>query len=157
MTVHPHVRGEYRRTTCTTVSALGSPPRAWGIRSVFPCHFSRCRFTPTCVGNTHASTHVPVTDSVHPHVRGEYLGGALDRQSGGGSPPRAWGIPIEILVVTLRPRFTPTCVGNTEPPRPRIPPHTVHPHVRGEYDETALGGLEVHGSPPRAWGIRVAT
>jgi len=113
----------------------GPPPRAWGIR------LGRCgawrgdRSTPTCVGNTSSSDAIRLAlmgppprawgipecrarsalhSAVHPHVRGEYLGGlhlfarrgwstptcvgntiahGVEPVKGFGPPPRAWGIP----------------------------------------------------------------
>ena len=51
-------------------------------------------------------------------------------------------------------RFIPTCVGNTFfIPQKRIP-HTVHPHVRGEYLAIVVNQSLNGGSSPRAWGIR---
>ncbi len=173
-TVHPHVRGEYLlallaktlqvRFTPTCVGntpyrypswlCVGSPPRAWGIRTVRG-------------GNAKQ-------ESVHPHVRGEYGLAVVFVVVGKGSPPRAWGIRCSRQDHQIRGRFTPTCVGNTELRRVRVrkragsPPRAwgirirpfmgdapsrftptcvgntmrrscsstsppVHPHVRGEY------------------------
>ena len=132
--VHPHVRGEYvptnfvnepfERFTPTCVGntpaasgarrfGFGSPPRAWGIRPTLKTvHQSR---------------------SVHPHVRGEYIGNGTPAKAQCGSPPRAWGIPIRRLPDRRKGRFTPTCVGNTRLWTGRCSYKPVHPHVRGEY------------------------
>jgi len=158
MSVHPHVRGEYEggteaelwayRFTPTCVgntaaerddlaAARGSPPRAWGIL--------------TCA--------VAMSDvlPVHPHVRGEYGVPAHRPRAVAGSPPRAWGILGVASGATAGQRFTPTCVGNTAgfTAMHRVP--AVHPHVRGEYYLLPRLLLDVFGSPPRAWGIRVKT
>ena len=70
--VHPHVRGEYLRSSPSRGRRVGSSPRAWGIR---PARY-RCpvpdRFIPTCVGNTRCSSKRCKAKAVHPHVRGEY-------------------------------------------------------------------------------------
>ena len=50
--VHPHVRGEYCGGMFLSLSATGSPPRAWGIREQPDAADDPARFTPTCVGNT---------------------------------------------------------------------------------------------------------
>src|SRR2546421_575622 len=74
-----------------------------------------------------------------------------------GSPPRAWGQRHAVGGVELQDRFTPTRVGTT----PRCPPtssrQSVHPHARGDNDLTSPLGTIAYGSPPRAWGQRVAT
>ena len=69
-----------------------------------------------------------------------------------GSPPRAWGSQPKALSHTLRPRFTPTCVGIT--PENRIVKSflSVHPHVRGDHKARTVIYLDRGGSPPRAWG-----
>src|SRR5207248_45022 len=89
--VHPHVRGDDGSSACQDVLFFGSPPRAWGRRSVGrrpsgphgspPRAWGRrgaagllrrgVRFTPTCVGTTCQVL--------------------LVGEAPGGSPPRAWG------------------------------------------------------------------
>jgi len=115
-------------------SAIGPPPRAWGIPSVPPAVIHAMRSTPTCVGNTEVEA-----------------GEVFDLS---GPPPRAWGIRLLALADVGVNRSTPTCVGNTTRPRRLCGGHTVHPHVRGEYLWTTPGGGELYGPPPRAWGIR---
>ena len=111
------------------------------------------RFTPTCVGNTKWLGQWSGRASVHPHVRGEYCFDCCLNRCRVGSPPRAWGIPLEAVAALhtsgspprawgildtlsrtpLGSRFTPTCVGNTERRKSTAPRPPVHPHVRGEY------------------------
>ena len=152
-TVHPHVRGEYLVDQLSPIQNRGSPPRAWGIPRLL-------------VSDALAS-------AVHPHVRGEYAHGTTPQPMMSGSPPRAWGILRHRRRRVGKLRFTPTCVGNTEPPQrrrggdsvhphvrgeyvmliPTVEPFTVHPHVRGEYLGQADRTEPITGSPPRAWGI----
>ena len=152
-TVHPHVRGEYGKRSGAVVSSHGSSPRAWGIRRT-PVHvFPSWRFIPTCVGNTSCRWMWTLWTAVHPHVRGEYCGNLMVRDSAPGSSPRAWGIRYRAPASWPFPRFIPTCVGNTftqsGPPLWR----PVHPHVRGEYLYTIGAASMAAGSSPRAWGI----
>ena len=91
--VHPHVRGEYSLVMGITQRAIGSSPRAWGIRSRQDVLRSSVRFIPTCVGNTIYPPLRRIPRTVHPHVRGEYV-----LTDAGGAD-------------TVR--FIPTCVGNT--------------------------------------------
>ena len=132
-TVHPHVRGEYMYMGSYAAGMSGSPPRAWGIRISTRVVTWRCRFTPTCVGNTKASTATVQATSVHPHVRGEYLNRIHYWFPFFGSPPRAWGIRTSNIGDNPDGRFTPTCVGNTIQPHCASYSAAVHPHVRGEY------------------------
>ena len=76
--------------------------------------------------------HITV-NSVHPHVRGEYLTRRGISGTKDGSSPRAWGILLMLLVRSCLTRFIPTCVGNTILVRIVMITRTVHPHVRGEY------------------------
>ena len=131
--VHPHVRGEYPQLGEAPYCLYGSSPRAWGIqleRLELPLHG---RFIPTCVGNTRINSPDHENMSVHPHVRGEYLGFLHPADVHAGSSPRAWGIRLGQLQRVRPARFIPTCVGNT-----RIG----NSHGNNRY-----------GSSPRAWGI----
>jgi len=109
-------------------------------------------------------------------MHGEYIACLSRVIDSGGSPPHAWGIPSGHQAASLRPRFTPTCMGNTSTriptkPPPPVHPHmhgeyvtspfiaissAVHPHMHGEYGITYLDGFVKVGSPPHAWGIRLA-
>ncbi len=51
-TVHPHTRGDDSFPQIVPVVGDGSPPHAWGRRSVTGCYRASCRFTPTRVGTT---------------------------------------------------------------------------------------------------------
>jgi len=152
--VHPHVRGEYRGTLSFLAIPNGSPPRAWGILVGFEGGGCGGRFTPTCVGNTWDAPTFSNGAPVHPHVRGEYGQRSDPHRRIAGSPPRAWGIRMSWPTSHPARRFTPTCVGNTIRSPNKFFLHSVHPHVRGEYNRVRLAGAPVAGSPPRAWGIR---
>src|SRR5271157_2565297 len=71
--VHPHVRGDFPIHLFFKITYCGSPPRAWGLRRgcVRNCPF--CRFTPTCVGTSPGRPIPTATESVHPHVRGDFF------------------------------------------------------------------------------------
>ena len=131
--VHPHVRGEYIHGARERIAGGGSSPRAWGIRQPRSAAMRSKWFIPTCVGNTLGKRRSMVRNSVHPHVRGEYVPFTALNAFRSGSSPRAWGIlpPITSSGVTLR--FIPTCVGNTDGKWRPVEPGSVHPHVRGEY------------------------
>ena len=148
------MRGEYQPAGQVELWQYGSPPRAWGIPDCQSRRQFGYRFTPTCVGNTYSRSFYLIPASVHPHVRGEYASIHLNWSGLGGSPPRAWGIPYNLVAYPELVRFTPTCVGNTRRRRSVPGRPSVHPHVRGEY-LTAEGEMSSEvGSPPRAWGIR---
>jgi len=139
-TVHPHVRGEYSPPVAIPLPAFGSPPRAWGIPMARPEESLFLRFTPTCVGNTETRRSCILHVPVHPHVRGEYGVPESYEFISDGSPPRAWGILGKAETTLGEYRFTPTCVGNTDPGRVCSICHSVHPHVRGEYSGGGNGG-----------------
>ncbi len=73
-----------------------------------------------------------------------------------GSPPPAWGIPLPLVEWSATSRFTPTCVGNTPIKSVLSPYLSVHPHLRGEYAKILEASPLPRGSPPPAWGIRLA-
>ena len=104
------------------------------------------------MGNTGIHGRQLFPSPVHPHVRGEHFAFSGSSVHHTGSSPRAWGtLPRDLLPVD-RPRFIPTCVGNTRSLTWSKSSVTVHPHVRGEHD-TLIGGESLcAGSSPRAWG-----
>ena len=171
--VHPHTRGEYARSPENLIDLVGSPPHAWGIRSNRRANLGVARFTPTRVGNTKWLGVESLALAVHPHTRGEYQENDMATDTPRGSPPHAWGILVHVTPMRLRPRFTPTRVGNTRSPLAircyrSVHPHTrgeyfrnphvmvyypVHPHTRGEYTFDLCFVRGCPGSPPHAWGI----
>ena len=110
--------------------------------------------------------------TVHPHVRGDDSStvGSFAAASGSpprawgrrkiklagfsvhGSPPRAWGRRSRLRAVLSSVRFTPTCVGTTQPTRACVDATSVHPHVRGDDVIYKYERHRHNGSPPRAWG-----
>ncbi len=50
-------------------------------------------------------------------------------------------------------RFTPTPVGNIDPPGDLLATSAVHPHACGEYSMFKSAKFLTYGSPPRLWGI----
>ena len=150
--VHPHIRGAYRRAGCFCSPCGGSSPHTWGIQ------YRRCesrpglRFIPTYVG--HAATLAGLRDkrSVHPHIRGACNFKHPVVLHSDGSSPHTWGMLSRWRRPVAFPRFIPTYVGHARAggtiPRPSggssphtwgmhragSPPilrHTVHPHIRG--------------------------
>ena len=151
--VHPHVRGEYSSRCASCWMSSGSSPRAWGILQPHQFGHRSARFIPTCVGNTVSSRFVTIENPVHPHVRGEYRRRPSYKPPQIGSSPRAWGIPAPPSGAPGKPRFIPTCVGNTAGSHHGNAGPAVHPHVRGEYSFSHWSKNFRCGSSPRAWGI----
>ena len=135
-TVHPHVRGDDGGFLDRLENVFGSPPRAWGRRSLCRAQLVLVRFTPTCVGTTVRGATKPHRVPVHPHVRGDDGMNQPPPAHSSGSPPRAWGRQVTGRSIAREERFTPTCVGTTSCPSPAR-------HL-------------MTGSPPRAWGRLIA-
>ncbi len=89
---------------------------------------------------------------VHPHMRGEDGEGLTYSAINTGSPPHAWGRPLLCKLAFCCGRFTPTCVGKTNPVSESIVSTSVHPHMRGEDSREVLDHSAPNGSPPHAWG-----
>ena len=134
------------------ITAIGSPPRAWGRRNCGEKVAAHTRFTPTCVGKTLPPHPLPRCCSVHPHVRGEDVFMFVRRTAAVGSPPRAWGRLRQFDSISPITWFTPTCVGKTGNQLATSIELTVHTHVRGEDVELLIFQSRDAGSPPRAWG-----
>ena len=88
----------------------------------------------------------------HPHVRGEDPWSGSVCALGSETPPRAWGRPVEAVMLNEKIRNTPTCVGKTRSLNVYPPEIQKHPHVRGE-DADLVNLCQALGeTPPRAWG-----
>ena len=151
--VHPHMRGEYGRTSWCRTAQRGSSPHAWGIHGGKRHPVAGGRFIPTCVGNTCCTPASRMTRAVHPHMRGEYVEVQPPYNDTVGSSPHAWGIPAAADAGGSEIRFIPTCVGNTQRDEIIGDRGAVHPHMRGEYGTPPAGPCPCTGSSPHAWGI----
>ncbi len=171
---HPHGRGEDTWCWLAYRPMTGSPPRAWGGREVPAGPAAAGRLTPTGVGRTNARPMPGRSAPAHPHGRGEDGSAAAARTRCAahphgrgedcmppgvgkayiGSPPRAWGGPVELLGPGGDVRLTPTGVGRTAVSP--CPDHSraAHPHGRGEDAVKSVSSMWNSGSPPRAWGGR---
>ncbi len=109
---------------------------------------------PAGVGKTTWKSHTIQAYRKHPHGRGE--DGRRDhcRQLRTETPPRAWGRPVRSLTPTALRRNTPTGVGKTLSPHPRLPASQKHPHGRGEDYTATIQEVCARETPPRAWGRR---
>ena len=110
------------------------------------------RFTPTGVGTITSGCATQGSTPVHPHGRGDNIRRVTACSAFGGSPPRAWGQSLVRHLPRFGARFTPTGVGTIAQPELGSVPRTVHPHGRGDNNETAIFAFVNAGSPPRAWG-----
>ena len=86
-------------------------------------------------------------------MRGEYSKSSAICADSSGSPPLAWGIPLNSQQTASFSGITPTCVGNTRKPSGRWQRFEDHPHLRGEYPTLCTSHSIQAGSPPLAWGI----
>ena len=111
---------------------IGSPPQAWGRRDDVLRYAIHDRFTPTGVGTASVSPCARSLNAVHPHRRGD--GGLPPAREDTmiGSPPQAWGRPVESHDLRDVSRFTPTGVGTATWARVWLAAVAVHPHRRGD-------------------------
>ncbi len=152
MSVHPHACGEYLGVVKLRDNCIGSPPRVWGIRRPPICWRDSARFTPTRVGNTLSVPDGNTDRAVHPHACGEYSPRVCIAIHSTGSPPRVWGILVDVAFLCHYPRFTPTRVGNTKNTREPSGMWAVHPHACGEYVMTPLWHLAYQRFTPTRVG-----
>jgi len=89
---------------------------------------------------------------VHPHTRGEHVGGAVESEYPAGSSPHTWGTRLLLEPLLVGERFIPTHVGNTMTQPRRAYPPPVHPHTRGEHATTIDDFIYEDGSSPHTWG-----
>ncbi len=130
------------------------------------------RFIPTPVGNTRSTVAILSPVSVHPHACGEHPCAVVSPAANAGSSPRLWGTQSPAPSVSIRQRFIPTPVGNTNRwpfsgQDPAVHPHacgehgpskrnpisaSVHPHACGEHLRNPERRRVQYGSSPRLWG-----
>ena len=67
------------------------------------------------------------------------------------------GHTLDPTLIPIWIRFIPTHVGHTIPSGIGIPPHPVHPHIRGAYASSSRFLCRSHGSSPHTWGILSST
>ncbi len=110
-TVHPHRRGDGGHRRRERHLTNGSPPQAWGrhVPRLKPLYAAR--FTPTGVGTAVPRGNTRRPYSVHPHRRGDGFEALHRLTKLPGSPPQAWGRPIDFPQLFSSVRFTPTGVG----------------------------------------------
>ncbi len=150
--VHPHRRGDGPALGLLVVVRPGSPPQAWGRRTVVTASRLVLRFTPTGVGTAITGLAISHPHPVHPHRRGDGRRATDAGRCPAGSPPQAWGRQSSVVVAKIKGRFTPTGVG-TAPQQPqRRLSDPVHPHRRGDGCLHAPPRYWKLGSPPQAWG-----
>ena len=91
-TVHPHIRGAYRVSSCILSAASGSSPHTWGILNPADYADMTVRFIPTYVGHILSTSMITRAESVHPHLRGAYGYSNRVWKCPFGSSPPTWGI-----------------------------------------------------------------
>ena len=74
------------------VAVCGSSPPTWGIPSPCTRTSDHSRFIPTYVGHTPLRTVRENFITVHPHIRGAYIGRPAKIYVKNGSSPHTWGI-----------------------------------------------------------------
>ena len=67
------------------------------------------------------------------------------------------GHTLDPTLIPIWIRFIPTHVGHTIPSGIGIPPHPVHPHIRGAYQHPPPAATWQFGSSPHTWGILSST
>ena len=170
--VHPHGRGDNVIHYSRQCKSYGSPPRAWGQCVLDRVACVPVRFTPTGVGTIGICRTRTGNSPVHPHGRWDNARSVKVCIPPLGSPPRAWGQFLAVILCARLVRFTPTGVGTIPAHTPTSHQHTVHPHGRGDNvtgrPMCTAGSVHPHGrgdnrsahrhwliprgSPPRAWG-----
>ena len=133
LTVHPHMRGADGTVESNNILGAGSPPHAWGRCILSVAAPTRCRFTPTCVGQIHYSGKV-VNNSCRftPTCVGQITPSFRSAIRIFGSPPHAWGRCIWCAVFVRLPIGSPPHAWGRWSAWLRsalFPP--VHPHMRG--------------------------
>ena len=153
--VHPHSRGDLRRTADRTDGRRGSPPLAWGFESRRRYPDRLDRFTPTRVGIWPRPAAPCLAGPVHPHSRGDLRDNLICLGLRRGSPPLAWGFGADFNNSHRCARFTPTRVGICPSNFSASTSDSVHPHSRGDLRIPSSPRRRWSGSPPLAWGFAI--
>ena len=152
--VHPHLCWAYPSLHLAAISQNGSSPHTWGILGAAVASCLHLRFIPTYVGHTSPCNPLVGGGSVHPHIRGAYMGRPAKIYVKNGSSPHTWGILQSIERQRFALWFIPTYVGHTRPSRRPRRGAPVHPHLRGAYLLDTRQSFRAAGSSPHTWGIQ---
>ena len=95
---HPRVRGDIAASSLRSCAARGSPPRARGHLGGSGADLDQHGLTPACAGTSTTCGSSGPAGGAHPRVRGDITGrdGIQDRAE--GSPPRARGHRLPLVV-----------------------------------------------------------
>ena len=118
-----------------------------------PLTTRRPRSIPTRVGISTGKSTTRVSNTVHPHARGDFVKLPQPMPALFGPSPRAWGFRSRRAPRNGSFRSIPTRVGisSTASVCPMAP--TVHPHARGDFLKGGSDGGAHLGPSPRAWGF----
>ena len=129
-----------------------NPPHVWGIRRHILLKSLLPGITPTCVGKAVFWVFLLLLFEDHPHMCGESFISSGLLLTPLGSPPHVWGKPGQVVVVHVKERITPTCVGKALIILLSIYRAKDHPHMCGESMHRAAAEMLPTGSPPHVWG-----
>lgn len=114
---HPRVRGDDTPVNWNCRRRRGTPPRARGRREGRHTanleKVSTMRNTPACAGTTLGPSSAGGRSQEHPRVRGDDPSERLRGAPGVGTPPRARGRLLPLLIGVTAWRNTPACAGTT--------------------------------------------
>ncbi len=149
---HPRVCGEKDERRPRTRQAVGSPPRVRGEVNTTMAFLLEFGITPACAGRSSPERTARRPRKDHPRVRGEKRRAHLGHRGRLGSPPRARGEVVLVLVKPPLNRITPACAGRSALALDNHKGDADHPRVRGEKRQALPSRHRQAGSPPRARG-----
>ncbi len=110
------------------------------------------RFIPRLWGNIGPAWSPSMSIPAHPHARGEHQAASAAATIDDGSSPHPWGTRRAPGQGQGIPRFIPTPVGNTAARHHHRTTRPVHPHTRGEHQNSTDYAQHTYGSSPHPWG-----
>ena len=150
--VHPHSRGENKRSHEGDPNQGGSSPLARGKCQRCSSSGGHVRFIPTRAGKIAVPRWETPARAVHPHSRGENCSTSSAGLRQSGSSPLARGKYGVLPDVIAGVGFIPTRAGKIGRDQRLWSSLSVHPHSRGENGPVTVGLRDGCGSSPLARG-----
>jgi len=151
---HPRIRGEHSAPSTSHRAVNGSSPHTRGAR-VHVFDDGVCRgIIPAYAGSTVLECRPPATDSDHPRIRGEHVGGQVVLLAVVGSSPHTRGAPRYLHLRRQTRRIIPAYAGSTGRLQSRSAFPEDHPRIRGEHRQELPESRFRDGSSPHTRGAR---
>ena len=143
--VYPYVYREHKNQFQKKLAKNGLSLCVQGTLDVKNISRREERFIPMCIGNTYKEKGSKVANTVYPYVYREHMFDKRMCDDDTGLSLCVQGTLMLIMLIPVKPRFIPMCIGNTKTPKPKITDNAVYPYVYRQHSYLASLRCQRHG------------